>query len=170
MSTPRDLFMSRRQFGRAVIAAAPGIAVSPTLGWTAASRERLVVGMSIGVDSLNPYAHSDSPLYGLWGHGMESLVDTDYERKNFSAELATAWNAKGNEWTFQLRRGATFHDGSPFTAKDVAYSYERLVKDKQSLQAPNLSDIKEVKAPDDYTLAVVTPDEKIPLAAARFQS
>jgi peptide/nickel transport system substrate-binding protein len=168
MSIARDLLMNRRQFGLAVIAAAAGIAGSRTLGWTATPRERLVVGMSIGVDSLNPYAHSDSPLYGLWGHVMESLVDTDYARKIFSPELATAWSPKGSEWTFQLRRGVTFHDGSPFTAKDVAYSYDRLVKDKQSLQAPNLSDIKEVKAPDDYTLVIVTHRPKVALLSLLY--
>ena len=159
----RDLSISRREFARAVVGAAAGIAGSSKLGWAAAPRNRIVVAMSVGIDSANPYAHSDSPLYGLWRHIMESLVDTDYERKNFSPELATAWSPKGNEWTFQLRKGVTFHDGSPFTAKDVAYSYERLVKDKQSLQAPNLSDIKEVKAPDDYTLVIVTQRPKVAL-------
>ena len=163
MFIKRDLSISRREFARAVVGAAAGIAGSSKLGWAAAPRDRIVVAMSVGIDSVNPYAHSDSPLYGLWGHIMESLVDTDYERKNFSPELATAWSPKGNEWTFQLRKGVTFHDGSPFTAKDVAYSYERLVKDKQSLQAPNLSDIKEVKAPDDYTLVIVTQRPKVAL-------
>ena len=163
MFIKRDLSISRREFARAVVGAAAGIAGSSKLGWAAAPRDRIVVAMSVGIDSVNPYAHSDSPLYGLWGHIMESLVDTDYERKNFSPELATAWSPKGNEWTFQLRKGVTFHDGSPFTAKDVAYSYERLVKDKQSLQAPNLSDIKEVKAADDYTLVIVTQRPKVAL-------
>jgi peptide/nickel transport system substrate-binding protein len=163
MFIKRDLSISRREFARAVVGAAAGIAGSSKLGWAAAPRDRVVVAMSVGIDSVNPYAHSDSPLYGLWGHIMESLVDTDYERKNFSPELATAWSPKGNEWTFQLRKGVTFHDGSPFTAKDVAYSYERLVKDKQSLQAPNLSDIKEVKAADDYTLVIVTQRPKVAL-------
>ena len=163
MLIKRELSMTRREFIRAVIATAVGFAGSDKLGWAATPSERMVVAMSIGVDSINPYANSDAPLYGLWGHVMESLVDTDYERKSFSPELAVSWSAKGNEWTFQLRKGVAFHDGSPFTAKDVAYSYERLVKDKQSLQAPNLSDIKEVKAPDDHTLVIVTQRPKVAL-------
>ena len=71
--------------------------------------------MSVGVDSINPYGHSDSPLYGLWGHVMEAVVDTDYARKSFSPELAESWSAKGNQWTFKLRRNVNFHDGTPLT-------------------------------------------------------
>src|SRR4029077_4539984 len=125
MFIKRDLSNSRREFSRAVVGAAAGIAGSSKLGWAAAPRDRIVVAMRVGIDSVNPYAHSDSPLDGLRGHSIESLVDTEYERKNFSPELATAWSPKGNEWTFQLRKGVTFHDGSPFTAQDGGLSHAR---------------------------------------------
>ena len=55
-------------------------------------------------------------------------------RKNLdgvtSPELATEWsaNADATEWTFKLRKGIYFHDGSAFDAPDVKYSLER-VKD-----------------------------------------
>ena len=92
MLIKRELSMTRREFVRAVIATAAGFAGSDKLGWAATPSERMVVAMSIGVDSINPYANSDAPLYGLWGHVMESLVDTDYERKSFSPELAVSWS------------------------------------------------------------------------------
>jgi len=43
--------------------------------------------------------------------------------------LAERWdsNKKGDVWTFTLRSGVRFHDGSRFTAKDVAYSFRRLL-------------------------------------------
>ena len=57
-------------------------------------------------------------------------------RKNLkgvvSEELATKWsaNADATEWTFNLRKGVKFHDGSEFDAEDVKYSLMR-VKDPE---------------------------------------
>jgi peptide/nickel transport system substrate-binding protein len=53
-------------------------------------------------------------------------ADQDY---NLSPALATEWtpDATGKTWTFKLRDGVTFHDGSPLTSKDVAYTFKRIL-------------------------------------------
>jgi peptide/nickel transport system substrate-binding protein len=112
-----DLAVSRRNFLRGLFAGGTGLAGAARFTWAAAAPERLIVAMSVGVDSINPYGHSDSPLSGLWGHVMETLVDTDYERRNFSAELAESWSPKGNQWTFKLRKHVTFHDGDVYAVR-----------------------------------------------------
>jgi len=60
------------------------------------------------------------------------------------------------EIVFKLRRGVLWHDGEPFTAADVKFTYEMLMS--ESVASPRRSDyelIREVTAPDDYTVRVV---------------
>jgi peptide/nickel transport system substrate-binding protein len=161
--TKHDFALTRRQFIGQVLAAAAGLAAGNKLGWAAAPRDRLVVAMSIGIESLHPYSQSSSPIYGLWGHVIECLVDTEYDKRGYFGELAESWKVQGSEWTFTLRKGIAYHDGSPFTAKDVAYSYERILKDPKSLQAPNLRDIVNIKVIDDHTITLVTKTPKAAL-------
>lgn len=170
MLIKHEFAVTRRDFLRGVLATGTGLAVGRDFSWAGSAPERLVVAMSVGVDAMSPYAQTDAPLYGLWGHVMESLVDTEYDKKGmgFRGELAESWSPKGSEWTFKLRKGVVFHDGSPLTAKDVAYSFDRILNDKDSLQRPNLSDIKEIKTPDDNTLVLVTKGPKVALLSLLY--
>lgn len=125
------------------------------LAW-AASQDRVVVYNASTIDNLMPYDHSSSALYGVWQHMMEPLVVFDYEQGKFVGRLAESWEYKGNEWVFNLRKGIKFHDGSPFTSRDVAYSYNRAKTDKKSLQRRQFRNLKEVQTPDDHTVVLVT--------------
>src|SRR5262249_61942010 len=70
--------------------------------------------------------------------------------------LAVSWKAVNpTTWRFQLRKGVTFHDGTPFTADDVVFSYGRQ-SSKNSVMASHVSTIKSVKKIDDYTIEYVT--------------
>ena len=110
---------------------------------SAATRDKVVIYHAGGIDSLHPYAHSLSPAYGIWEHIMEPLVEVDQERKQYVPKLAESWEFKGKEWVFKLRKGIKFHDGSPFTAEDVVYSFNRIKTDKKSLQRRQLRDVVE---------------------------
>lgn len=70
-------------------------------------------------------------------------------------ELATAWvaNADATEWTFTLREGVTFHDGSAFDSADVAYTFAHILDPAtESRAARTLSLIKETETPDPQTI------------------
>jgi peptide/nickel transport system substrate-binding protein len=122
----------------------------------AASRERLTILSSISLDTLHPYAYSSSPQYGIWNHMIEPLVEVDYAKKNYFGVLADSWEFQGKKWVFKLRKNVRFHDGGPFTAKDVIYSINRIKNDKQSLQKDNFRDLTEMQAVDDHTIAFTT--------------
>ncbi len=122
----------------------------------AASRERLTILASVGLDTLHPYAISASPHYGIWEHMIEPLVEINYAKKEYYGLLAESWEFQGKKWVFRLKKGIRFHDGSPFTAKDVIHSVNRIKNDKQSLQAENFRDVTEMQAPDDFTVIFTT--------------
>ena len=62
---------------------------------------------------------------------------------------------QGRKWIFHLRKGVRFHNGAPFTSKDVAYSIDKLQNDKRSLQGAYVQGV-EVETPDDYTAVLTT--------------
>jgi len=110
----------------------------------AASRERLTILSSIGLDTLHPYAHSSSPHYGIWNNMIEPLVEVNYAKRDYFGVLAESWQFQGKKWIFKLRKNIRFHDGSPFTAQDVIYSISRMKNDKASLQKENFRDLVEM--------------------------
>ncbi len=122
----------------------------------AASRERLTVLSSIGLDTLHPYAHSSSPHYGIWNNMIEPLVEVNYAKREYFGVLAESWQFQGKRWVFKLRKNVRFHDGSLFTANDVVYSINRIKNDKPSMQKENFRDVTEIQALDDYTVAFTT--------------
>jgi len=74
----------------------------------------------------------------------------------FSPALATSWEVAkdGLSWTFHLRQGVTFHDGTPFNADAVKYSIDRTKK--LNLGAAYLwAPVKEVQVVDPYTVKML---------------
>jgi peptide/nickel transport system substrate-binding protein len=74
-------------------------------------------------------------------------------------ELAESFepNADATEWTIRLHRGVEWHDGKPFTAKDVLYSFNRLNDPRYPNYVGNkvaLANFRAAKVMDDVTLRV----------------
>ena len=150
--------MDRRQFLKRSAGFGLGALAGPSLarlGW-AASKDRVTILQSVAADSLNPYAHSASPTYGIWQHFFDPLVEVDYASKEFYGVLAESWEFQGQKWVFRLKKGVRFHDGSPFTSKDVIHSITRMRDDKRSLQRENFREVTEMRAPDDHTVIITT--------------
>jgi len=151
--------INRRQFIKTGASLAAGAALGPYFlrNAQAASRERVTIFHSSVADSIHPYNHSSSPIYGNWQHVIEPLVEYDVGSKDFVGVLAESWQFQGNKWIFKLRKGVKFHNGAIFTSKDVAFSVEKMRDEKGgSLQAPNFKEVTEVQTPDDYTVVFVT--------------
>ncbi|HSK30011.1 MAG TPA: ABC transporter substrate-binding protein, partial [Candidatus Limnocylindria bacterium] len=108
------------------------------------------------MDSLHPYAYSGGGISGIWQHVIEPLIEMNFSRAEYTGVLAESWEFQGRKWLFRLRKDVRFHDGSPFTSKDVLFSFDRMVNDSKSLQASNFKEVTGVEAPDDYTVVITT--------------
>ena len=151
--------ISRREFLKQGAAVAVGAAVGPYISRDgfAASRERVSIYHSSVADSIHPYNHSSSPIYGNWQHVIEPLIEFDTAKKDYVGILAESWEFQGKRWVFKLRKGVKFHDGTPLTSKDVVFSVAKMRDTKGgSLQAPNFKDVTEIQTPDDQTVIFVT--------------
>ncbi|MGJ4859615.1 ABC transporter substrate-binding protein [Labrys sp. La1] len=88
-------------------------------------------------------------------------------------QLALSWkpDASGQVWTFALRQGVKFQDGSPFTANDVVFTFKRLIDPKTASPAAAVLgqiDPDGIKALDDHTVQfrLRTPVVEFPLLIA----
>ncbi len=78
---------------------------------------------------------------------------------DIEGDLAESWDVSddGLTYTFELREGVVFHDGSDFTSRDVKASYDR-IRDPQdgavSIRAAAYSDIESIETPDDHTVVI----------------
>ena len=123
------------------LAGLPSSALAQTLRWAAQN----------DVLTLDPHVQNHVATNAILQHTYEGLTRYDREYKVEPA-LATGWQQQSaTDWRFQLRRNVTFHDGSPFTADDVLFSFERLRQSSSSMSA-YLSGIREVRKVDDFTV------------------
>ena len=103
------------------------------------------VESSIGDASyLNPVLASDSASADINNLVFNGLVKYD-KNINIVGDLAESWNVSGNGKTiiFNLRKHIRWHDGKPFTAEDVEFTYQKLIDPK--VKTPYSSDFELVK-------------------------
>lgn len=123
--------VKRRSFigGMAALATTtllPFGALLPAWAQAAAQRDgTLTLAFSTEPSSLDPHWHTISANSALASHLFDRLVYPDAQQ-NPRPALATAWRAIDDlTWEFDLRRDVRFHNGDPFTADDVLFTYER---------------------------------------------
>lgn len=99
------------------------------------------------------------PGYIMMSFCFDSLVWPD-DTGNITGMLASSWeeSSDGLTWTFHLRNDVKWHDGEPFKASDVVFTYD-YIRDKAAISPIgaswyNTAVIESVKAPDDYTVQI----------------
>ncbi len=134
---------------RAAIAAALAAALGLSFG--AVQAVPLKWAAQNDILTLDPHSQNHATTNAILMHAYEGL--TRYNA-NYEVEpaLATKWTfISPTQVRFELRRNVRFHDGSPFTADDVVFSFGR-IKQPQGTMQIYVTGINEVKKIDDHTV------------------
>ena len=107
-----------------------GLAIGAPPAAEAAGKD-FVIGFLGDATSLNPVIATDGQSYIAEWPIYDSLVELD-EKLGVKPLLAESWEVSrdGLTYTFKLKKGVKWHDGKPFTARDVAFTFYSVLDPK----------------------------------------
>ncbi len=142
-----------RTFG--LVAAATLLTLAPHAQAPArAAAPPLVIDIGYEPVTLDPQIDYDTAAAIVLGNVYDSLVRAEGSKTvKIVPDLATSWSqsSDGKTWTFKLRSGVKFHDGSTVDAKAVQFTFQRLFKLDQGAVG-DYSSIERVDAPNPTTV------------------
>ena len=105
----------------------------------------------------NLFSSSLDPVKGAMSYGY-SFTNCALLRVNqnseYEGDMAEKWDISSDSlvYTFSLKKGVLFSDGSELTAKDVVFTYETVKKNQAENENVDLTRLKSVRAVDEYTV------------------
>jgi peptide/nickel transport system substrate-binding protein len=155
----------QRRVGRlgrvgAVFAAAALSAIPLAAPAHAQQGKVLRVALTTGIDHLNPFTAGLAASTQVGRFVYEFLTIPSAETAQASPGLAESWTPSADKltWTYKIRSGAKWSDGQPVTAKDAAFTFDRMLRDENARTANGnyVTNFDTVTAPDDTTLVIKT--------------
>lgn len=162
--------LRRRRLFNLVVACLLLLAVHALTGPSAsgaASPGELVVAYAVEVSNLDPHLLIDTDSRAARAHLYDNLVTADAEGE-IVPQLAERFTLSrdGKTYTFHLRKGVEFHDGTPFDAEAVKFTLDRARDPKWATGSRSyLAAISRVEVVDEHTVRVVTEKPFAPLLA-----
>jgi peptide/nickel transport system substrate-binding protein len=156
------------------VALATALAFTVLLGLAGSSSaqtkdDTIVYALQSDIDNWDPPNSVLREAIILGYHVFDHLAVRDLKTMKVGPNLATSWKTLDEvTWEVKLRQGVKFHDGSPFTAKDVKTTFDRVLDPAKKMTARgNHAKIKSVEVVDDYTVKFHT-DGPYPLFVERM--
>ena len=122
-------------------------------GGSGSTNGQLHVGWSSEPDTMNPLTSYSTEANEVLQLVYDKLNDYDAQLQ-IQPNLAESTNASGNTITYNLRQGVKWHDGKPFTADDVLFTFQLVHAQGNSQYAQWLEEMTDVKASDPSTVVV----------------
>jgi ABC-type transport system substrate-binding protein len=116
-----------------------------------------------GALTADPHAYDDLQTFAQLRQVYETLVGLD-SNLELVPQLATAWRlVEPTVWEFELRPNVRFHDGTPFTADDVVFSFGRAKTELPWSVAARIESVAAVRAIGEHTVRIETkfPDPQL---------
>ncbi|MBN2382981.1 hypothetical protein JXQ70_08880 [bacterium] len=128
---------------------------------SAKNADDLVIALSSDLVTFDPTNYRDRTTQNVIKALCDSLTARDDDLKVIP-HLAESWvSINDTTWEFRLRRGVLFHNGDPFTARDVKFTFDRVINEgalegKTSPRKTLFSRLMRIELVDDYTVRFVT--------------
>ena len=119
--------------------------------------EQLKIAIGIDPDSLDPIKITTTLPGNITSYVCENLVRTTSEGE-VQPRLAEEWthSEDGLEWTFKLKEGVTFQDGTPFDAEAVKKNFDRVLNPDIAVpQRSDLGPLKKAEVVDKYKIKLI---------------
>ncbi len=133
----------------------------------ARAENRLIYGLTLQPAGFDPHLHASSELSIPMRQVYDTLVYRDPQTQDFVHGLASSWTISpdGRVYTFTLKQGVTFHDGTPFNAQAVATNLDRITNPENASQRAvfMLGSYAGYEIVDDYTIRLLLAEAYSPL-------
>ncbi|PXY29358.1 peptide ABC transporter substrate-binding protein [Prauserella coralliicola] len=150
--------LRRARAALAVLAVPLLVAVPPSPQAQAQSDTVLRVALVQEIDHLNPFTASFASSTMIGRFAWEFLTLPSAEDATPTGGVAESWETSPDKltWTFTIREGMTWSDGKPVTAKDAAFTFNRIMSDPKAAEANGsyVENFERVTAPDPRTLVI----------------
>ncbi|MDJ0780835.1 MAG: ABC transporter substrate-binding protein [Desulfosarcinaceae bacterium] len=133
------------------------LALLVALPTSALAKADLVVATDAPPKAMNPHAFSSDANLSYMSNFFDGLLQRKAPEGKLSPALAVKWERQDAvTWKFELRKGVKFHNGNPFTAADVRFTFERMKDPKYSKLLNIANSIASIETPDDHTVIFKT--------------
>jgi len=145
------------------------IGLLPVAAQAQTKEDTLVYALQSDIDTWDPPGSVLREAIILGYHVFDHLAVRDLKTRKVIPNLAISWKTiDDTTWEVKLRQGVKFHDGTPFTSKDVKATFDRVLDPvKKMIARGNHAKIKTVEIVDDYTVRFKT-DGPYPLFVERM--
>jgi peptide/nickel transport system substrate-binding protein len=145
-----------RRLARAFVLATSTVAMSASISWAQKQGGSITVGLGLDIPGFDPLKVGifDTAARTAAAAIFDTLTYLD-EKGVAQPKLALSWTHSDdfNTWTFKLRPGVKFHDGTPFNAEAVKANFDRQKDPANNCRcAFYIAGIHDLQAPDELTL------------------